>query len=271
MDIQWFGEVSPLWIFYGTMFFSVFIILLMGVMVKYHRAYWLISGYNTMSREKKANVDVVGLSKFVGNLCFAIAAIFLMGTILFMLEEEVWGGMALVLTAPISIYAVIGSQRYDGNTRNPDGTMKMSSKLVIGAISGFLVLVFVGVGALLYFGAQPAQFVIEDEYFWIKGLYGERIPFEDISNITLSEELPKIIFRSNGSSVGAMKKGNFKMEDIGGAKLFVNTSIPPFIYIRKENKHIFLNCGSEEETRELFRDLTDSNRFERGWNFERKR
>ncbi|NLK00223.1 MAG: DUF3784 domain-containing protein, partial [Clostridia bacterium] len=239
-------------VFYGTMLFSVFIILLLGFMVKYRRAYWLISGYNTMSKGKQKNVDVVGLSKFVGNLCFLIALIFLAATIFFTLNKEVLGGLALFLTAPLSIYAVIKAQSYDGNTKNPDGTMKARSKWMVFVLSGILILVFVGAGVFMYYGAQPSQFIVTDEYLEIKGLYGERIPFKDISDLTLLGSLPKITFKNNGSSLGSVKKGNFKMEGVGNVKLFVDTSKPPFIAIDKNGQSIFLNCEGEEETKELF-------------------
>lgn len=75
-------------VFPGIMFFTVSLLVLLGVMVKYYKAYWLISGYNTMSLEKKKNVDVVGLSRFIGNMCFVMAAIMLIATVFFMVGKE---------------------------------------------------------------------------------------------------------------------------------------------------------------------------------------
>ena len=36
----------------------------LGVMIRYFKWYWLIAGYNTMTRERKRQVDIEGLGKF---------------------------------------------------------------------------------------------------------------------------------------------------------------------------------------------------------------
>ncbi len=54
---------------------GVFLILI-GVIIKHGKMYNLIAGYNTMSKEKKKNVDISGFASLMRN-CFA-----LMGTII---------------------------------------------------------------------------------------------------------------------------------------------------------------------------------------------
>lgn len=242
-------------IFYVVMFSSALITLILGVLVKYYRAYWLIAGYNTMSQEKREKVDVVGLSKLSGNLCFAIAAVLIIATIMFMFDKEAWGGITLALIVPISIYALIKAQKFDGNTKNPDGTTNRKTKLTVGGISGFLVLTMVGVGVLLYYSYQPSRYFMTDQYLEIKGLYGEQIHFQDISHISLERSLPSITFKNNGSSVGTIKKGHFRLDGIGNAKLFVDTSKPPFIYIERNGQLVILNCQEEKETEQLYQSL----------------
>ncbi|MFU0827925.1 MAG: hypothetical protein ACFWTJ_10435 [Lachnoclostridium sp.] len=51
----------------------ILIFIVFGILIKYKKCYWLISGYNTSSKEKKKNIDIAGLSKFTGNFCFIIA------------------------------------------------------------------------------------------------------------------------------------------------------------------------------------------------------
>ena len=242
-------------VFPGIMFFTVSLLVLLGVMVKYYKAYWLISGYNTMSLEKKKNVDVVGLSRFIGNMCFVMAAIMLIATVFFMVGKEAIAGIVFVFIVPVSIYMVIKSQVFDGNTRNPDGTMKKDSKMIVGGISAFLILTLVGVGVLLYYDSQPTQYHIADGYLEIRGIYGERINISDDCEISLKHDMPKITFKSNGSSIGSMKKGNFSLEGIGSAKLFLDTSKPPFIYIQSQGRLFILNGDDRKETEELFQAL----------------
>lgn len=242
-------------VFLGIMLFTVLILVMLGVMVKYYKAYWLISGYNTMSQEKKKNVDVEGLAKFIGNMCFIMAGIMLIATVFFMVEKEALGGIVIALMIPVSILIIFKGQKYDGNTRNPDGTMKKGTKIIVGGISSFLLLTLVGVGVLIYFSNQPTQFVIADGHLEIKGIYGEKIAIENINNISLKDSLPKIIIKNLGSSLGSKKKGSFRLEDIGNAKLFVDTAKPPFIYIETAEKLLILNSDDREETEELFQAL----------------
>lgn len=56
-----------------VLFFPAFLLLMTGVLIKYLKWYWLIADYNTVSKEKKRNVDVAGLGHFLGNGLFTMA------------------------------------------------------------------------------------------------------------------------------------------------------------------------------------------------------
>lgn len=53
--------------------FLALIMVILGVAMKFGKASFLISGYNTMSKNKKDKYDKIALSKFVGNLNLIIA------------------------------------------------------------------------------------------------------------------------------------------------------------------------------------------------------
>lgn len=53
----------------------VLLLVVIGILIKYKKAYWLISGYNTMSAEKKKNVNIEGLGNFTANICFLMAGL----------------------------------------------------------------------------------------------------------------------------------------------------------------------------------------------------
>ena len=243
------------YIFPVSMGFTVFLLIGLGILIKHYKAYWLISGYNTMSKEKKKNVDVENLAKFIGNTCFAMGAIMFLGTVAITLEQEILGGIIFAAFFPLTIFLIIKAQKFDGNNFNPDGTMKKKSKILIWAICIFLVITALGVGILLYYSYQPAEFVIENDVLHIKGLYGEKIPLSDISELSLQDDLPEITARTNGSSLGSMKKGHFRLKSLGKAKLFLDTSQPPFIYLKRNGQLIIFNCETKEKTENLFRKL----------------
>ena len=53
------------------------LLAILGVIIRFGKASWLISGYNTSSKYEKEKYDETALCKFVGNLLFGIAIIFL--------------------------------------------------------------------------------------------------------------------------------------------------------------------------------------------------
>lgn len=235
-----------------TLLLTALMLIVPGILVKYYQAYWLIAGYNTMSAEKKKNVDVVGLSRFSGNICFIMAAIITLAGVLLMAGKTAIAGIIFALMVPVTIYTLIKAQTYDGNTRNPDGTMNNKTKLVVGAISFSLIVTLIGVGVLIYQSSKPSEYIITAEYLEIKGLYGEKINLKDVKEITLTESLPEIISRTNGAAVGNKMKGHFKLDKIGDVKLFVDINSPPFVIISRETKPVIINCDNEGETKEIF-------------------
>jgi hypothetical protein len=243
------------YIFPVTMGFTVLILIGLGVLVKHYKAYWLISGYNTMSKEKKKNVDIEGLAKFTGNMCFAIGIVMILGTAAISLSQEILGTIIFTAFFPLTVYMIIKAQKYDGNNFNPDGTMKRKSKILIWGICTFLLLTTVGVSVMLYYSYQPTDFVIENNVLHIKGLYGEEIPLSDISELSLRYDLPEITSRTNGFSLGSVKKGHFRLKSLGKAKLFLDASQPPFIYLMRNGQPVIFNCWEKEETENLFRKL----------------
>jgi len=247
-------------------YLSLIVLLLSGVLligigtaIKYGKAYWLISGYNTLSKEKKQQVDIENLGEFSARLCFAIAGIIFLATV-FLYWQLTFIAMGMFfLLVPVSIYAVIKSQSYDGNTRNPDGTMKTSSKIMLGAVIALLALTTVGVGVLMYFSSRPAEYLVGEDSFRISGMYGEEIRYENITSITLEEELPPIQMKTNGSDLGEIKKGYFRAEELGRIKLFLDASSrPPYIFAEAESGLRILNKKDAAETKELYRILLEA-------------
>jgi len=56
--------------------------IMTGIAIRVFKWYFLISGYNTMSKEKKDKVDIEGLARFMGTYLYANGAAFLAAGIL---------------------------------------------------------------------------------------------------------------------------------------------------------------------------------------------
>jgi hypothetical protein len=59
---------------------GLFIIL--GILIKYGKLYFLIAGYNTMSKEEKAKFDIEKIASVFRNAMFGMASIILLGFLL---------------------------------------------------------------------------------------------------------------------------------------------------------------------------------------------
>lgn len=61
------------------MLFTIILFIVLGALIKYGKMYFLIAGYNTMSKEKKANYNIEGIATLFRNAMFGMAAIMLIG------------------------------------------------------------------------------------------------------------------------------------------------------------------------------------------------
>ena len=56
-----------------------FIFILLGIVIKHGKMYFLIAGYNTMSKEEKAKHDIEGIATLFRNVMFAMALLIIVG------------------------------------------------------------------------------------------------------------------------------------------------------------------------------------------------
>jgi hypothetical protein len=231
------------------------IMIILGVSIKYFKAYWLISGYNTMSKEKKKNVDVEKLGVMMGNFCFAMAFYMFVIILFLVLEIPVVSIIAVVMLVATIIFLLIKSQKYDGNAIDENGRMKTGTKIVIGVIIAFLLTVLTLVGLLLAQSNKPTNFTVTQDSLAIDGMYGETVKGADISSVTISDSLPEITLRTNGSALGKRLKGFFNVTGLGNVKLFLNTETKRYIFIKTGTRTIILNSEDLASTQILYEKI----------------
>ena len=227
----------------------VFVFLGWGI----HRKKWhfLISGYNTMSKEEQAQVDVEGLGKAVGIMCYCLAfALVALGLFAqFNLWQLLWVMTVFLIVVPIGF--VFYSRRFypQGKTTS-DANPKM--KKVSFIVTTLTLLIVAG---LMYFAWQPTKFTVTADHFDVSGVYGDQMAWKDIAELTLSEELPAIGARTNGSAVGSKLKGNFKLKNGEQVKLFLDKQVNQYITFTWKEKKYIINAPSEEKTKRLFEEM----------------
>jgi hypothetical protein len=55
------------------------VFLILGILIKYGRMYFLIAGYNTMSQKEKEKFDIKGIATVFRNVMFAMSLTILIG------------------------------------------------------------------------------------------------------------------------------------------------------------------------------------------------
>jgi len=106
---------------------------------------------------------------------------------------------------------------------------------------------------LIIYIIQPTQVHIKKDTIQISGFYGRNIKFHEIKNIQLSHSIPPILLRTNGLSIGPVKKGGFQLKDIGKCSLFLNGDYAPYLFLETmSNEIIIINDKDEEHIRHIY-------------------
>jgi multisubunit Na+/H+ antiporter MnhB subunit len=213
----------------------------------------LIAGYNTMTAEQKKHVDIKGLSTYMRNVFILMGLSIIIAHYLFTWMEL----MAMANFAPIVIIIlgviimVIKSQQFNHNKHKSKRTILNYS--ILG-----LALVFI-VGSSIY-SSRPAKATITEDKIEFSGSYGFEMNISEIATIKLTDQLPPIGIRTNGFSMGSVKKGYFKLETLGECRLLVHSDTPPFLIISKHNgEKIIINYKNKTETEVLHNRLNTLN------------
>lgn len=240
-----------MWIYLGIGIFFICI----GLAVHVFKWYFLISGYNTMSKEKKANVDTKGLGRLIGIYSYINGGVFILAGVVYSLGMKSAIIPAIIFSSIMTVIFLIKAQKYDGNIYDEEGKLKKGAKkkLAIPVVISVISLIFVAI--IMFFSSQSTKVTFLDEGLEIHGMYGDVYQWESIDEVKLLDELPTILLRTNGSAVGANLKGHFKTEEYGKVKLFVNKDKPPFIYLLIDDKMTIFNMKEAAETKETFEEI----------------
>lgn len=239
------------------MVWFIFTVLFIFLGFAMHKLKWyfLISGYNTMSKESKAKVNTDKLGRLIGNYSYFLALLFFIVGILSWQNLDQFAMPFILLLVLSTLFIVIKSQKYNGNLYDESGKLRKGASKKAKIPLTITIVTLIGVSILLYFSLQPTNITLTDNTLKINGMYGETVAFESIEQVTLLNQLPEISMRTNGSAIGSRLKGHFKFKDGKKAKLFVDSSMPPFISFVSNDLRIIFNLDTKEETENLFEQL----------------
>ena len=237
--------------------FLISLLLLSG------RGAFLISGYNMMSKEAKANYDEKALCRGVGKLLIVINLCLMILFIGIHLEADwltVAGTAALLITSLSGIIYMNTGNRYlkEGVDKNNPALIRSNrfSKIV----TVIVVLIFLGTIPLIFLGLREPTVNVTQSTVQIRGLYGVTFDISEISDLTLIDMTMRGIGpgrRTNGlSGIGDTLRGHFSSNELGTILLFVRSNSSPTIHIERDGaRDIFISFSDNAETRRVYNEL----------------
>lgn len=137
-------------------------------------------------------------------------------------------------------------------------TGKMSVKITI-------FMFVLGVCAFLsYIFAYPFYLDVSNQLVDVKQqqnnilidspFYDKMIAVQDITKVTLYEELPKGK-RVFGTDAIVYAKGKYTFDTIGECNMYIASNHKPFIYVETKEEHIIFNDDNEQQTRKLYESI----------------
>jgi len=124
-------------------------------------------------------------------------------------------------------------------------------------VIGLSVMVVAWIAWNFYAYTKPPSIELSNFTFHVgTGLHGADLALADIESVTLVDNIPRILRRTNGFSSGGLLRGNFLLEEWGKGKLFINRNSPPYLLVRTRDAFVVVNFEDAARTRELHRQLT---------------
>jgi hypothetical protein len=223
-----------------------------GLAVHVFRWYFLIAGYNTMSKEKKLKVDTKRLGKLMGFYSYLNGLVFLVSGLLYLFDIRIGIIPAFAVVCVSTVYLLIKAQKYDGNLYDENGKIRQGAGKQIALVLSIIGIILLAVVVLLFFSSQSTKVSFLEDGLQLHGMYGQIYNWDSIEEIKLLESLPDIESRTNGSALGSRLKGYFMTTEIGSVKLFVDSSISPFIYFQSNGEIIIFNLADTEKTEDAY-------------------
>ena len=128
-------------------------------------------------------------------------------------------------------------------------------RFITGGIAALAVL---WVAWNFYVYSRPPSVEMSSFRFAVgTGLHGADVPLARIQSVTLADELPRIVRRTNGFASGGLLRGNFTLDGWGGGKLFINKDSPPYVVVRTRDSFVVVNFADARRTRELYAQLSE--------------
>jgi len=240
-----------------VMYILAGLMIVLSIILLSGRGSWVIAGYNMMSKEQQNKYDskkltlATGIMLIITSIAILALAFSLINTIIFLIIVFVSVIITIIYTNKYCLKSDSDNEVTDLIIDKGKGSL-LNNKTMIGI--GFAIIVALLVGISMYFSSKPPVYAISNGTLVVLTQYGKSVNFLEIKSVQLKNDLPVIQSRINGLGLGSIQKGKFS-SDIGNVTLYIDTSKPPFIYIKTTSELIILNDQSKSKTEALFDEL----------------
>lgn len=204
----------------------------------------LLSGFNTMSKEQQAAVDLKGLLRELRNFHLKVGG-FCTGLALILYAVNYKdAAMFTVSLGPMLgyIYLIPRMQNYYGKS-NSD--IQKQAKIGLW----LLVIVLVAVAGLLVYGYQDNTLEISSDKLKFSGMYGLEISKKEAPQLFEINRLPPLTKRINGFATQHMRKGKFRVKSGKKVHLLLNELQGPYLEIKRDRKpSVYFSLGKNATT-----------------------
>lgn len=218
---------------------------LVSQMVTESSAPYLLSGYNTLSTEEKGRVNIKGLVSFWQKF-HKILALFILvfgSTAYFILDEDL-----SILGSIVAILLAYGWSIGKSTSFYPP--LSASKKHVT------LFVQFVMLGLSLFITFSYLNDIKESHIIWHKesieftGYKGMKIPYSDITEVSLISEPLEILSKIEGLGTSRAQKGTFNVKNYGWVNLIITHKKTPYLLLRYgKNKKLIYGSTQEDFTK----------------------
>ena len=144
-------------------------------------------------------------------------------------------------------------------TVDQDSEENISTYEIKSKTKSTIILIAV-VGAFIwgfnYYESRPIKINMKEAQFEITGDYGLSRNYSDIASIDTITQMPKIEWKTDGFAARGVCKGYFKLTEVGGACLFIDFKVSPFVrLVLKSGQVIYFNLKDRQSTIEVFDKL----------------
>lgn len=119
-------------------------------------------------------------------------------------------------------------------------------------LAAWMVFVLTYVVNMIRAGERESVVSVTPEHVSVESAHGVRIPIAAITAVELKDEMPKIKRKVRGyNSFSCVRKGEFKLEGMGVARIYIFTRNGPFLHISMGSQFVIIAFEDPAKTRRL--------------------